>query len=167
MRGDSSVGADTFIRFVEGELSPWLDQRYDVTDDRTLFGASLGGLFALYVLLNHHGFFRRYVAVSPVVAADPALYDDEARRALEGGQLDAWVSLSAGACEDQLSPAMDPEMRAGLEMADIAAHTRRIGELLASRAHAGLRLTTTIMPDQTHFSMPFAGMAYGLRDVFA
>jgi hypothetical protein len=62
---------------------------------------------------------------------------------------------------------MDPAMRAAFEALDTAHHTRGIGELLASRAYAGLRLTTTIMPDQTHFTMPFAGMASGLRHVFA
>ena len=167
VRGSPSVGADGFFGFVHDELSPWLAQRYDVTDDRTLFGASLGGLFALHVLLNRHGFFRRYIAVSPAVASDPGFYDEEARRASAGGELHAIVSLTAGACEDQLSPSMDPATRAGLAALECAHHARRIGERLASRAYGGLRLTTTIMPDQTHFTMPFAGMAFGLRNVFA
>ena len=165
-RGSSSAGADGFFGFLRDELSPWLEQRYEVTDDRTLFGVSSGGLFALHVLLNHHGFFGRYIAVSPAVAFDPGFYDDEARRATSGEGLHAVMSLTAGACEDQLSPSMDPAIRVGFEALDTVHHTRRIGELLASRAHAGLRLTTTIMSDQTHFTMPSAGLAYGLRHVF-
>jgi len=57
----TSGGAEKFLRFIHYELIPVIDSTYrtDPTD-RTLSGASLGGLFSLYVLFEHPGIFNRY-----------------------------------------------------------------------------------------------------------
>jgi uncharacterized protein len=166
IRGGTSNGAEGFFGFLREELTPWLEQRYSVAEDRTLYGASLGGLFALYVLLHHPGHFVRYIIVSPAVAADPGFFDDK-KRGDPNIVAGAIVSLMAGEIEDQLSPKMEPELREGFAALDTVNQTRRIDALLSSSAYAGLKLTTTIAPDQTHFTMPFAGMATGLRQVFS
>jgi hypothetical protein len=165
-RDTRSSGADGFFVFLRDELQPWLEQHCDVTPDRALFGASLGGLFALHVLVNHPGHFNRYVIVSPAVVADPGFFDDAERVDAPGHAGNAAVALMAGACEDQLSLAMEPAMRETFASLDTVNQTDRVEKVLSSSAYSGLQLTTTIIADQTHFTMPSVGMAMGLRHVF-
>ena len=131
------------------------------------FGASLGGLFALHVLVNHPGHFNRYVIVSPAVAADPEFFDDAERVDVPVRADNAVVALMAGACEDQLALAMEPAMRQAFASLDTVNQTDRVEKVLSSSAYSGLQLTTSIVADQTHFTMPAVGMAMGLRRVFA
>lgn len=58
--------ADAFHAFVDSELKPAVNARFDVDDDRTaLMGHSFGGLFTLYALHQRPDSFSDYVAVSP------------------------------------------------------------------------------------------------------
>jgi enterochelin esterase-like enzyme len=47
----NSGGAKQFLSFIKEELVPWIESEYRVTQRRTLFGHSFGGLFNLYVEL--------------------------------------------------------------------------------------------------------------------
>lgn len=63
---DSLGGADKFLDFLTGTLKPRIAASYAVNPEReVLFGHSLGGLFALYVLFNRPGAFDTYLAASP------------------------------------------------------------------------------------------------------
>jgi predicted alpha/beta superfamily hydrolase len=54
-----------YTQFYQQELFPWIDQAYrTATDDRTIFGFSAGGMFALQMMLTQPGMFRRHVAAS-------------------------------------------------------------------------------------------------------
>ena len=49
-------GADDFVAFINGELKPFINKNYRTdSDNETLIGYSLGGLFGLHVLFNHTG----------------------------------------------------------------------------------------------------------------
>jgi len=61
-------GADDFLAFIEEELKPAIEGRYPVDRRRqSLFGHSLGGLFALYALFARPESFRSYIAGSPSI----------------------------------------------------------------------------------------------------
>ncbi|WP_458353661.1 alpha/beta hydrolase [Peribacillus frigoritolerans] len=62
----SHGGAEDFLKFIEEDLKPEIDKRYKVDhNSQTLFGHSLGGLFALYVLFESPYAFQTYIAGSP------------------------------------------------------------------------------------------------------
>ena len=66
-----SGGADKFLDFMKSELFPFVETNYKAdSDNRTLMGCSLGGLFTLYALLTHTDMFTGYAAASPAVAWD-------------------------------------------------------------------------------------------------
>lgn len=58
-------GADNFLKFIETELIPDIEKRYRVQPYRILAGHSLGGLFAVHVMVTRPELFGSYVAVSP------------------------------------------------------------------------------------------------------
>ncbi|HMH21524.1 MAG TPA: alpha/beta hydrolase-fold protein [Puia sp.] len=65
-----SGGGPKFLAFIKKELIPFISSRYRVTEDRTLIGSSLGGLFTLYTLFNDPSLFQRYILTSPSLAWD-------------------------------------------------------------------------------------------------
>jgi predicted alpha/beta superfamily hydrolase len=54
-----------FIRFVEKELQPYVQQNFRVNASRTIIGQSLGGLIAAEILIQKPALFNNYVIVSP------------------------------------------------------------------------------------------------------
>jgi len=160
-------GASQFFRFLSEELWPWIAERYNVSGDRTYVGHSSAGLFGVYALFNHHGFFRRYVIGSPGLDWDnPLCFDYEAKYAAEHKDLDAIVFLSAGEGESVVRPTLDSAMAAAFTKANFAENTVRMGELLRSRNYPSLKLKTKIFEEETHFTMPSIYMPHGLRYVF-
>jgi hypothetical protein len=58
-------GADKFLSFIADELLPTIDRNYRTRPYRVLIGHSLGGLFAVYALLNRPEVFKGYIVTSP------------------------------------------------------------------------------------------------------
>ncbi len=58
-------GSEKFIKFIERELQPTINQNYRVTESSTLIGQSLGGLLASEVLLKKSALFDNYIIISP------------------------------------------------------------------------------------------------------
>ena len=66
-----SGGADKFLDFMKTELFPFIETNYKAnSDNRTLMGCSLGGLFTLYALFTHTDMFTGYADASPAVGWD-------------------------------------------------------------------------------------------------
>ncbi len=57
--------AESFSHFIETELIPFVENKYPVTNFRTVIGHSYGGLFTIYTLLNHPQLFSNYIAIDP------------------------------------------------------------------------------------------------------
>lgn len=60
-----SGGANKFYQFINKELMPYMSKHYRITKDNTFVGHSFGGLFGIYLLLNHPETFDNYIIVSP------------------------------------------------------------------------------------------------------
>ncbi|SCX87539.1 hypothetical protein SAMN05192588_0043 [Nonlabens sp. Hel1_33_55] len=57
--------AEAFLQFMEKELIPFIENKYPVTQFRTLIGHSYGGLFTIYSLIHHPELFSNYLAIDP------------------------------------------------------------------------------------------------------
>lgn len=57
--------SDKFMAFVEKELQPFIEKNYKTAAPKTLIGQSLGGLFAIEVLLKKPTLFNKYIIISP------------------------------------------------------------------------------------------------------
>ena len=56
-----------FLKFIQTELFPFMQNKYRTNDFRLLIGHSLGGYFALKTLYNHPRIFNGYVAHDPSI----------------------------------------------------------------------------------------------------
>lgn len=60
-----SGGAETFTKFIEKELFPFIESKYPATNYRSLIAHSNGGLFAIHTLIHHPDLFANYLAIDP------------------------------------------------------------------------------------------------------
>lgn len=58
-------GSEKFIRFIEKELQPYINQSFKTNGTNMLIGQSLGGLFTTEVLFKKPDLFSQYVIISP------------------------------------------------------------------------------------------------------
>jgi len=126
-------GSAAFRGFIRNELIPAINARYRTTDERSIVGESLAGLFIVEVFLREPALFQHYIALDPsvwwnnnnLVDSTPALLSrfDTAPRS---------IFLASSRVED------------------MAAGTARIAAALDSARLAGLRWSYSPRPDLTH-----------------
>ena len=75
-------GAENFSAFLETELIPYLENKYPITQFRTLIGHSYGGLFTIYTLIHHPQLFSNYLAIDPSLDWDNQKLIKEAKEKL-------------------------------------------------------------------------------------
>ncbi len=156
--GDSGGGPD-FLRFLVQELAPRIDAEHRADEsDRAIYGHSLGGLFAVYALLESDGAFRRVVAGSPALWwGDAAIFDVEAAVASSGVELTGRIFVAAGERETpELTPGSPPYVD----------DVHRLVTTLSERAHPDLDIEAHIFARETHFTVVAPIISRGLRYVY-
>jgi len=71
-------GAQNFMSFLTNELIPEIEKTYKTQPHKTIYGASLGGLFSMYALYNHPTVFDNYIAISPSLYHDNGILFEHA-----------------------------------------------------------------------------------------
>ncbi|PZX57821.1 alpha/beta hydrolase [Algoriphagus chordae] len=64
-QSETSGGASNFIKFIDEELKPFINNKYPTENNNTIIGHSTGGLFVLYSFLHHENSFDNYLAIDP------------------------------------------------------------------------------------------------------
>jgi predicted alpha/beta superfamily hydrolase len=168
-------GADNFLAFIRDELQPWVQDRYRVDADNSMFfGHSLGGLFANYVLLTEPQTFRRYGIGSPSLWwHDYMMFDHEVSYATTNDDLPAQAYFSVGAFEDhdgrqrEVSRMSAAERAgAGLRYIDMVADTRRMAGALRQRKYPSLTIDSAVFPDEFHVTVAHLNLSRAVRFLF-
>ena len=160
-----SGGAPGFLRFLTEEVLPLVAEEAPVDPEGlTLFGHSLAGFFALWVLANRPEAFRSYAAISPSIWWDREgllagldRLDGRDRRAL----------LLLGQWEHQLPawqlghPGLD-EVRARRGERRLLENAREVAALLQRRLGAA-RARFELLADEDHASIVSAAIPRMLR----
>ncbi len=100
----TSGGADNFIKFLETELIPAVEENFKAAPYRILFGHSLGGLLTLYTLQARPDLFEAYLAVSPALHYDDNFLSGYTNPAISGLTKEKFVYISIGESESGLLP---------------------------------------------------------------
>jgi predicted alpha/beta superfamily hydrolase len=168
-------GATHFLDFLRHELEPWVEGHYDTAPgDTTLFGHSLGGLFATWVMLTEPAAFRRYLIGSPSLWWDDDLIFRH-EEAYAGTHEDLPVTAFFGIGADEtlegriresarLAPDLQKQVTAlPLDMVD---DMRRLVGRLESRKYPGLEARCVVLPDEFHVTVAPLILSRGLRHLF-
>ena len=142
-------GAATTARVFREEIMPLIDRAYRVTDDRGIFGHSLGGIFAAYALFAEPDLFSRYAITTASPWTDNAsIFEIEATYARTHTALPKKVVITVGS----------DEFLYNRYTAD------RLTATLKARQYEGLDLTSIVLQGSQHNSM--VEYSYALRMLY-
>lgn len=155
--GRKTGGAPEFLSFIQNELKPFINARYNsIPTESGYFGHSLGGLFGLYVLLNAPDTFNRYVLGSPAMWWDNEVIFSQARDFLKNhNALDASVYMAVGGTEEIAEPHKH-----------YVSNVYKMDALLRSKPLSGFTLETEVFPTEGHTSVFGMFHSRGLRAVY-
>lgn len=150
--------APEFLRFLVDEARPYVKSRFQTAPGAdTLFGSSIGGLFAAWSALAEPGSFDRVIAVSPALWWDDGcVLDLEERIAAERDDLPVELYLAAGSLEE-------PEHLPFVSRFRLISNARTLAERLASRGYPSVRTSFQLLEGETHTSVPPVALTRGLR----
>ncbi len=149
-RSPQSGGADKFLSFIKSEAFPFIESNYRVdTNDRTLMGCSLGGLFTMYTLFTHANMFNRYIAASPAFTWDNSvLYQYEKNYYGHTSNPPAKLFMCIGGVESSV-----PEFK-------------KLTTFLNDRHYPSLQIESRVLENTGHSGTKGEGYARGLQFVF-
>lgn len=155
-------GGPAFLSFLIHELIPLVDAEYRVaTDDRALFGHSLGGLFASYAMLHSGGALHRFIVASPTLAYDGrVMFEQEAAYAAASDSLKARVFFSVGLLEPDAPLNEHP-------WAGYVTNLREFTAVLEGRHYGGFESTAHFFEGETHTSVLPGSVSRGLRYIYS
>lgn len=151
--GHISGHAREFLEVVQKEIIPFIEREYRVDAAyRVLAGGSLGGLFALYAMLERPGLFQAYIASSPAVDwAGGWLLRREFEYAARRKDLPARLFVS-GASEEW------PQFLKAIQV---------FNEQIQSRHYTGLRYKWRLVEGERHAGTKAESYNRGVRFAFA
>ena len=160
-------GAPKFLNFLTTELREFINSKYNISDDSTYVGDSMGGLFGVYTLFNKPDSFKRYVIGSPWICWDyPLCFDYEKKYSENNKDLNAIVYMATGGYEHILYPNLPDPIVPLFKEAKTEKYSREMFKLLESRNYPNLNFRGKILDDETHFTMVSSLIGKGLKSVF-
>jgi predicted alpha/beta superfamily hydrolase len=146
-----SGGADKFLSFIKTELLPYINSKYKTNGENTLYGSSLGGIFAMYALCKEPQLFQSYLM------ADPAWWwDNNYTSGLVKENLDKLIPLNKTVLITAREGA--PYQYMGIAKVD---------SLLVTAKANGAHWKTMQYNDETHNAMIFRTIYDGLKYTYA
>ena len=145
-----SGGADKFLSVIKNEIFPFIEKNYRIdSNDKTLVGCSLGGLFTLYSLFTRPDMFNRFVAASPAFIWDNnVLYKYEEQYHNNISNPAAKLFMCVGGVESSVP---------GFE---------KFVSFINSRHYKNLQIESKVLDNTGHSGTKGEGYARGLQFVF-
>jgi predicted alpha/beta superfamily hydrolase len=147
----SAGGGDKFLSFIADELLPTIDRNYRTRPYRVLIGHSLGGLFAVYALMNRPEVFKGYVISSPSL-----WWDDQALVKTAQPFFAAHKDLRA-----------DLYMTMATEGEEMLGGAWKLSAVLEESKLPDLRWQFKRYPEEDHGTVPYISTYEGLQAIFA
>ncbi len=156
-KGQRMAGAAPFLRFLMEEARPYVEHHFTVAGRGTLFGSSLGGLFAIWSMLVEPKAFDHLIAVSPALWWDQGVVLALEKEVAEAhDDLPAKLYMSVGALEE-------PDNAPFLSRFRLVSNVMALKELLDKRGYGSLEVRGEVFEGETHTSMIAVGLTRGLR----
>ncbi|MEL6535585.1 MAG: alpha/beta hydrolase-fold protein [Bacteroidota bacterium] len=162
-------GGEAFSQFLISELLPDIETKYPVTDYRTLIGHSYGGLFAVYVLLQHPEAFANYLAIDPSIEWDQQVLLQQARANWESIPLQnkgLYIAMSGQLHMADPSVTIENVMEDATDFTLFSRSILSFGELAASAKQEGFRYSQDFFAQDLHGTVPVPAIRQGLINVF-
>jgi len=86
-QGEAIVGgAGRFLDFIEGELAPYVDEKYRTSHPRIVFGGSASATFSIFTMVFRPAVFDAYIASSPSFFVNAELINEYSQNFFSGSE---------------------------------------------------------------------------------
>jgi predicted alpha/beta superfamily hydrolase len=161
--------AEKFTQFIAQELLPYLENKYPVTDYRTLIGHSYGGLFAINALVHHTELFDNYLAIDPSLDWDDQRLLKEVKASLQPDRFaekSLFLTLSGQLHLRDYSITIDNVMEDTSEFTLFSRSNIEFAQLGQDHDASGLDLQWKFYPNDLHGTVPLPSILDGLIALF-
>ncbi len=148
IKGRGGGGANKFLKFIEKELQPVINENYRTSGYNMLYGASNAGLFGLYALFNNPSLFDNVIAPSPMIGYCPELIQKLALKSFKKHSFNNKLYMIYGANDYH----------------QVTVHIPEFTKLLKENAPEGLKYRVKYLEDEGH--VPFTSLYNGLNWIF-
>jgi len=162
---EENGGAANFSKFIETELIPFIENKYPVTNFRTLIGHSYGGLFTLYTLINHPQLFSNYIAIDPSLDWDNQKLLVEAQEKFLSNNYNGkslFMSLSGQLHMQNPEVTIENVMQDTSEFTLFARSNIAFSNMLKQNPKNKLAFEWKFYPKDLHGTIPFPSIMNGL-----
>ena len=162
--------ADLFTKFIETELIPFVEDKYPVTNYRTLIGHSYGGLFTVNTLLHHSELFQNYIAIDPSMDWDDQKLLKESKEVLSQKNLEgksAFVSLGGTLNMADSDITIDNVMKDTTDFTLFARSNIELSKIAEANKSNGLNFQWKFYPNDLHGTVPLPSIMDGMLNLFA
>lgn len=146
-------GAQYFLKFLEDELLPFIDNNYrTVPGERAINGYSIGGLFGLYTLFTKPEIFNRYIIGSPSLTWDNYSifsYEESSSEKIGEKKIGLFVSVGNDESDEKYFDPID-----------------QLVTKIQERNYPGVKLEAKVFDGSTHLMGPPESLTHGLLSVF-
>jgi predicted alpha/beta superfamily hydrolase len=161
--------AINFIKFIETELIPFVENKYPVTNFRTLIGHSYGGLFTIYTLVKHPHLFSNYLAIDPSLDWDNQKLLKEAQEKLSSQNYKGkslFMSLSRQLHMQNRQVTIENVMQDTSEFTLFARSNITFSNIVKQNKNNELAFEWKFYPKDIHGTIPFPSIMDGLISLF-
>ena len=161
--------AANFIKFIEDELIPFVEDKYPVSNYRSLIGHSYGGLFAIYSLINHPHLFANYIAIDPSLDWDNQNLLEQSKTILTTRSYKSkslFVSLGGQLHMQNPEVTLDNVMQDSSDFTLFARSNIAFSNLVRQNTNNGLYFEWKFYPRDLHGTIAFPSIMDGLISVF-
>lgn len=153
-KAPTSGHSKRFISFIEKELQPFIEENYQVNNDKTIIGQSLGGLLATEILLDQPQLFNRYIIVSPSLWwSDGAILDKTFNKIQEKdkGRIDIYIGVG----KEGLTPTPEPRVM------EVDANV--LADKLKALENKNIRVFFDYLPQENHATILHQAVSNSFR----
>lgn len=146
----------TFISFLQKELQPFIEKKYNCNSSKTIIGQSLGGLLATEILLTSPSVFEKYIIVSPSLWWDNGSLLQKAADSLSANfkhQLDVYIGVG----REGLVPGNNPRM--------MEVDANLLAEKIKSVKNSNIKVFFEYLPEEDHATILHQAIFNALRRI--
>ncbi len=166
---DENGKAANFIKFLKEELIPFIENKYPVSNYRTLIGHSYGGLFTIYALINHPNLFANYLAIDPSLDWDNQKLLKESQGILATNKYEnksLFMSLSGQLHMQNSNITINNVMQDTTDFTLFARSNIDFSNTVRQNKVNGLDFNWKFYPNDLHGTIPFPSIMDGLISLF-
>ncbi|MFT7155373.1 MAG: putative alpha/beta superfamily hydrolase, partial [Parvicella sp.] len=167
--GNENGEAVSFSKFIETELIPFVENKYPVTNFRTLIGHSYGGLFTIYSLVHHPELFSNYLAIDPSLDWDNQKLIKEASDKVSSADYKGkslFMSLAGNVNMQKSGMTLNEIKKDTTDFTIFSRSNIAFSEVLHQNKQNELAFEWKYYPRDLHGTIPFPSIMDGLISVF-